>query len=161
MFHTYLLGHTSLYIKKEKNTIPDKNSEAGPTKEVSPAAAAPAPASPLDGIVTDDACARLPTEGSDSSQKAAEEGVFSIIENAPGNHHFTLSLFQPVDPKNFIKFVRKEVNLLKTSLPQGISVRAFEDRMVISRLIDAYKNYALLFLNQIVSLSPFHRIFIL
>ena len=63
----------------------------------------------------------------------AAEGVFSIVENAPDSHHFKLSLFQPVKPKNFIKFLRKEVNLLKTSLPNGISVKAFEDRMVCGR----------------------------
>ena len=56
--------------------------------------------------------------------------VFSTVEVAPLSHRFNLSLFQPTDPKTFIKFVRKEINLLKTSLPKGIHVKAFEDRMV-------------------------------
>merc|ERR1712020_588516 len=40
-----------------------------------------------------------------------------------------LAVFQPNDPKNFIKFVRKELQLLKSSLPSGIFVKGFEDRM--------------------------------
>ena len=55
---------------------------------------------------------------------------FSMVESAPATHKFKLSVFQPNDPKNFIKFVRKEVKLLRTSLPSGIHVKGFEDRMV-------------------------------
>ena len=61
---------------------------------------------------------------------------FSMIESAPANHKFKLSVFQPNDPKNFIKFVRKEVKLLRNSLPQGIHVKGFEDRMVSLQRID-------------------------
>jgi ubiquitin-conjugating enzyme E2 O len=52
-----------------------------------------------------------------------------MAESAPAQHKFKLSVFQPNDPKNFIKFVRKEVKLLRTSLPAGIHVKGFEDRM--------------------------------
>ena len=55
---------------------------------------------------------------------------FSMLENATMEHKFNLSLFQPTDPKNFIKFLRKEIQLLRTSLPKGIHVKCFEDRMV-------------------------------
>ncbi len=55
---------------------------------------------------------------------------FTVAESSPATHKFRLSLFQPKDPKGFIKFVRKEVNLLRTSLPSGIAVKAYEDRMV-------------------------------
>lgn len=61
------------------------------------------------------------------------KAVFSTVEVSPLSHRFNLSLFQPTDPKTFIKFVRKEINLLKTSLPKGIHVKAFEDRMVIDK----------------------------
>lgn len=64
------------------------------------------------------------------SAPAPNESAFTIAESTPAGHRYKLSLFQPHDPKNFIKFVRKEVNLLKTSLPTGIFVKAFEDRMV-------------------------------
>ena len=53
-----------------------------------------------------------------------------MVETAPGQHKFKLSVFQPSEPKSFIKFVRKEVKLLRTSLPEGIHVKGFEDRMV-------------------------------
>ncbi|TRY69586.1 hypothetical protein TCAL_05230 [Tigriopus californicus] len=77
---------------------------------------------------TSKAASEILNTNEDDDGQGSEE-VFSIEESAPGNHKFKLSLFQPIDPKNFIKFVRKEVNLLKTNLPEGIFVKAFEDRM--------------------------------
>ncbi len=56
--------------------------------------------------------------------------AFSVCESAPSTHKYKVSVFQPTSPKNFIKFVRKEINLLKNSLPEGIHVKAYEDRMV-------------------------------
>ena len=56
-------------------------------------------------------------------------GEFSMVELAPNEHKFKLAVFQPNDPKNFIKFVRKELQLLRSSLPSGIFVKGFEDRM--------------------------------
>ena len=56
-------------------------------------------------------------------------GDFSMAEFAPNEHRFKLAVFQPQDPKSFIKFVRKELQLLKSSLPSGIFVKGFEDRM--------------------------------
>ena len=55
---------------------------------------------------------------------------FSMVESAPACHKFKLSVFQPNDPKNFIKFVRREVKLLRSSLSPGIHVKGYEDRMV-------------------------------
>lgn len=55
---------------------------------------------------------------------------FSILETAPNSHKFKLTMFQPTDPKNFFRTVRNEIRLLRTSLPSGIWVKAFEDRMV-------------------------------
>ena len=52
-----------------------------------------------------------------------------MVESAPNEHKFKLAVFQPNDPKNFIKFVRKELQLLRSSLPSGIFVKGFEDRM--------------------------------
>jgi len=56
-------------------------------------------------------------------------GEFSMVESAPNEHKFKLAVFQPNDPKNFIKFVRKELQLLRSSLPSGIFVKGFDDRM--------------------------------
>ena len=56
-------------------------------------------------------------------------GEFSIAQTAPNEHKFKLAVFQPQDPKSYIKFVRKELQILRSSLPSGIYVKGFEDRM--------------------------------
>ncbi|XP_014214684.1 (E3-independent) E2 ubiquitin-conjugating enzyme UBE2O [Copidosoma floridanum] len=54
---------------------------------------------------------------------------FSIEEQAPDSHKFKLTMFQPTDRPNFFRTVSKELKLLKSSLPPGIWVKGFEDRM--------------------------------
>lgn len=45
-------------------------------------------------------------------------------------HSFKKMEFQPAEAKKFFSTVRKEMALLATSLPDGIMVKTFEDRMV-------------------------------
>lgn len=45
-------------------------------------------------------------------------------------HSFKKMEFQPAEAKKFFSTVRKEMALLATSLPEGIMVKTFEDRMV-------------------------------
>lgn len=47
----------------------------------------------------------------------------------PANHSFKKIEFQPPEAKKFFSTVRKEMALLATSLPDGIMVKTFEDRM--------------------------------
>jgi ubiquitin-conjugating enzyme E2 O len=54
---------------------------------------------------------------------------FSIEETAPDSHKFKLTMFQPTDRVNFFRTVSKELKLLRSSLPPGIWVKGFEDRM--------------------------------
>lgn len=54
---------------------------------------------------------------------------FSIEETAPDSHKFRLTMFQPTDPTNFFRTVSKELKLLKSSLPPGIWVKGFDDRI--------------------------------
>lgn len=54
---------------------------------------------------------------------------FSIEESAPDSHKFKLTMFQPTDPTNFFRTVSKELKLLRTSLPTGIWVKGFDDRI--------------------------------
>lgn len=54
---------------------------------------------------------------------------FSIEETAPDSHKFKLTMFQPTDPTNFFRTVSKELKLLKSSLPPGVWVKGFEDRI--------------------------------
>ncbi|KAG2460822.1 UBE2O enzyme, partial [Polypterus senegalus] len=60
---------------------------------------------------------------------SAKGEVFSVLEWALDSHSFKKMEFQPAEPKKFFSTVRKEMALLATSLPDGIMVKTFEDRM--------------------------------
>ncbi|XP_078135799.1 ubiquitin-conjugating enzyme E2O isoform X1 [Sander vitreus] len=60
---------------------------------------------------------------------SAKGEVFSVLEWAPDTHSFQKMEFQPAEAKKFFSTVRKEMALLATSLPDGIMVKTFEDRM--------------------------------
>ncbi|XP_029102872.1 ubiquitin-conjugating enzyme E2O isoform X3 [Scleropages formosus] len=60
---------------------------------------------------------------------SAKGEVFSVLEWAPDTHAFKKMEFQPAEAKKFFSTVRKEMALLATSLPDGIMVKTFEDRM--------------------------------
>ncbi|XP_029420223.1 (E3-independent) E2 ubiquitin-conjugating enzyme-like, partial [Nannospalax galili] len=59
---------------------------------------------------------------------SAKGEVFSVLEFAPSNHSFKKIEFQPPEAK-FFSTVWKEMALLATSLPDGIMIKTFEDRM--------------------------------
>lgn len=68
-------------------------------------------------------------------------GSFETVETVPVNHKFKLTMFQPSDMKSFVRFVRREIKLLRTALPPGIRVRGFDDRMdLYSACIEGPKN---------------------
>lgn len=54
--------------------------------------------------------------------------MFSL--SVTDTHSFKKMEFQPAEAKKFFSTVRKEMALLATSLPDGIMVKTFEDRMV-------------------------------
>ncbi|XP_069608188.1 (E3-independent) E2 ubiquitin-conjugating enzyme isoform X1 [Ranitomeya imitator] len=60
---------------------------------------------------------------------SAKGEVFSVLETAPESHAFKKLEFQAPEAKKFFSTVRKEMALLATSLPEGIMVKTFEDRM--------------------------------
>ncbi|XP_051996316.1 (E3-independent) E2 ubiquitin-conjugating enzyme-like isoform X3 [Xyrauchen texanus] len=60
---------------------------------------------------------------------SAKGEVFSVLEWAPDTHSFKKMEFQPAEAKKFFSTIRKEMALLATSLPDGIMVKTFEDRM--------------------------------
>ncbi|KAK7929889.1 hypothetical protein WMY93_006284 [Mugilogobius chulae] len=60
---------------------------------------------------------------------SAKGEVFSVLEWAPDTHSFKKMEFQPAEAKKFFSTVRKEMALLATSLPEGIMIKTFEDRM--------------------------------
>merc|ERR1712112_231026 len=64
-----------------------------------------------------------------------------MVESVPVTHKFKLTIFQPVNMKLFLKTVRHEMKLLSTSLPPGIIVKGYEDRMdLFSAMIHGPKN---------------------
>lgn len=68
-------------------------------------------------------------------------GSFVMLEAVSDTHKFKLTIFQPSNTKNFVKHVRKEIKLLQTSLPPGITVKGYEDRMdLFSAMIHGPKN---------------------
>merc|ERR1712142_234197 len=68
-------------------------------------------------------------------------GSFVMLDSVPDIHKFKLTIFQPSNIKNFVKHVRKEIKLLQSSLPPGITVKGYEDRMdLFSAMIHGPKN---------------------
>ena len=68
-------------------------------------------------------------------------GSFIMSSSVPDSHKFKLTLFQPSNMKLFIKHVRKELKLLQSSLPAGIVVKGYEERMdLFSAMIHGPKN---------------------
>ncbi|KAL5018693.1 hypothetical protein ScPMuIL_004415 [Solemya velum] len=65
----------------------------------------------------------------EAESAATESRGFHILEEVPDCHKFKSLNCHPTDPKYFTSSVRKEMLLLRTSLPVGITVKAFEDRM--------------------------------
>ncbi|XP_074648201.1 (E3-independent) E2 ubiquitin-conjugating enzyme UBE2O-like [Tubulanus polymorphus] len=57
------------------------------------------------------------------------EERFTILETAPDHHRFKSREHVPNDRKAFFNAVKKEIKLLRSSLPRGIMVKGFEDRM--------------------------------
>ncbi|KAL8616917.1 hypothetical protein ACOMHN_041836 [Nucella lapillus] len=62
---------------------------------------------------------------------------FFMSASAPSSHGYASKTCLPSNPKKFNSTVRKELKLLRSSLPHGIIVKGFEDRMdLFSVLID-------------------------
>lgn len=74
-----------------------------------------------------------------SVASAAEN--FQILENVPSTHKYHLTVFHPTNAHSFFKAVQKEHRLLRSSLPNGVWVRSFEDRLdLLSVLIEGPKS---------------------
>jgi ubiquitin-conjugating enzyme E2 O len=68
-------------------------------------------------------------------------GSFVTAESVPAGHKFKLTVFQPANMRSFVQSVRKEIRLLQSSLPPGITVRGYEERMdLYSAMIEGPKN---------------------
>lgn len=56
--------------------------------------------------------------------------AFMILENTPDEQHFKNIPFMAQNQRKFMLTIQKELALLHSSLPSGILVRSFEDRVV-------------------------------
>lgn len=82
-----------------------------------------------------------PTEIPSTSSSDICQENFQIIEAVPSSHKYHLTVFHPSNAHAFFRAVQKEHKLLKSSLPAGVWVRAFEDRLdLLSVLIEGPKN---------------------
>ncbi|XP_048575848.1 (E3-independent) E2 ubiquitin-conjugating enzyme UBE2O isoform X2 [Nematostella vectensis] len=61
--------------------------------------------------------------------------AFMMIESVPTSHAFKNTTFSPENQRKFLSCLRKELMLLQSSLPEGILVRGYEDRMDIFRVM--------------------------
>ncbi|RWS25180.1 hypothetical protein B4U80_01458, partial [Leptotrombidium deliense] len=56
-------------------------------------------------------------------------GELKTLETVPDDHKYKDIVFQPANPGNFMKRVKKELMILKNSLPPTILVKTFENRL--------------------------------
>lgn len=54
---------------------------------------------------------------------------FQVLPSAPMSHHFFSHLVSPANKANYQRAVQREYRMLQASLPSGVVVRAYEDRM--------------------------------
>lgn len=54
---------------------------------------------------------------------------FEVLSNAPIAHHFIGNVINPNNKANFQRAIHREYAMLQASLPPGVVVRAYEDRM--------------------------------
>jgi ubiquitin-protein ligase len=91
-------------------------------------------------------CSRLSNDVENSSETStvsipSDGHNFQIQETAPTTHKYHLTVFQTINAQHFYKSVQREHKLLRTSLPPGVHVRTFEDRLdLLSIMIEGPKN---------------------
>ena len=69
-------------------------------------------------------------EVTDTAEKEVEpeKGEFEMITSVPPYHKFFDKMKSPMPPQSVVDFVlKKDIPLLRSSLPAGIYVKAFEE----------------------------------
>jgi len=81
---------------------------------------------------TDEFQADEDVEVTDTAEKEVEpeKGEFEMITSVPPYHKFFDKMKSPMPPQSVVDFVlKKDIPLLRSSLPAGIYVKAFEERL--------------------------------
>ncbi|KAH8268675.1 hypothetical protein KR026_011633, partial [Drosophila bipectinata] len=68
-------------------------------------------------------------ESLDPSTPPLFESCFQVLPNAPAAHHFIGTSITPANKSQYQRAVQREYRMLQASLPPGVIVRAYEDRM--------------------------------
>jgi hypothetical protein len=66
---------------------------------------------------------------------------FWMLSEVPSSHRFQGTSFQPANSRNFLKTIQREIGLLRNNLPEGILVKGYEDRMVISNNLTHWNSF--------------------
>uniref|UniRef100_A0A182S688 UBIQUITIN_CONJUGAT_2 domain-containing protein n=1 Tax=Anopheles maculatus TaxID=74869 RepID=A0A182S688_9DIPT len=110
-----------------------------PSWTPSPAGTPEIPGSTPDPIATSSPAVES-TDMVPSSPTGLPSESFQIIESSPTSHKFHLTIFQTSNAQSFYKAVQREHWLLRTSLPPGVWVKTFEDRLdLLSVMIEGPK----------------------
>ncbi|XP_038211720.1 (E3-independent) E2 ubiquitin-conjugating enzyme isoform X2 [Zerene cesonia] len=108
-------------VEKEEEEKKDNDNKDAATTKSDGSAADTAPLATAEGDIDAEALG-------DSESADGGEG-FCVLESAPTNHRFRLSILQPSEPRSFYSAVKREIKLLKSDLPPGVWVRGYEDRI--------------------------------
>ncbi|KAF5302090.1 hypothetical protein FQR65_LT08640 [Abscondita terminalis] len=104
--------------------------------------APPKTSTPLSSIPTtpeDKFCTLNPLK-LNKSVIGCENEVYNLLDEVHFSHRFYSSKFEPTDRQRFFKAVQKEFKLLKESLPPGVWVRSYANRMdLLSVMIEGPK----------------------
>ncbi|KAF5306922.1 hypothetical protein FQA39_LY00152 [Lamprigera yunnana] len=69
-----------------------------------------------------------------------DNAVYRLLDEVHFSHRFYNNKFEPTDKQRFLKAVQKEFKLLKESLPSGVWVRSYANRMdLLSVMIEGPK----------------------
>lgn len=96
---------------------------------VSPSTSTPIPSFPT---TPDDSFTALsPPKFTQKNATAVSEreAGYAILEEAPSTHRFYGKEYEPTDKMRFFKAVQKECKLLRESLPPGVWVRSYSNRL--------------------------------
>jgi len=89
-------------------------------------------ATPDDVLLSPSANSLESAEGASASSSATfitPSEAFLVLPAAPENHKFYSKPVVPTDQRAFASAIRKELKLMASSLPEGIFVRSYDDRM--------------------------------
>lgn len=95
---------------------------------VTPSTSTPVPSFPT---TPDDSFTALsPPKFTEKKTSISDKEIgYSILEEAPSTHRFFSKEFEPTDKMRFFKAVQKEFKLLRESLPPGVWVRSYANRL--------------------------------